>query len=278
MISKNKRKRYQKTIAKFCLMDDTFMAKFFENNIEDTEFLLHLILEDDKIRVEKVIGQYAIANLQGHSSRLDVYAVDRYGNHFNVEVQRTNSGAIPKRARYHADMIDVNHLAAGEDYAALKETYVIFITEHDVLQEDRIISRIERTIQESGKLFKDGSHIVYVNGAKRGNDSELARLMQDFFCSNPDDMHNQKLAQRARYLKFNEGGVTEMCELMEELAREEAERAAKKAAKKAAYKKSIKIAQNFILAGASIDLVVQGTQLPREEIEAIAKRLGKLIA
>ena len=278
MISKNKRKRYQKTIAKFCLMDDTFMAKFFENNIEDTEFLLHLILEDDKIRVEKVIGQYAIANLQGHSSRLDIYAVDRYGNHFNVEVQRTNSGAIPKRARYHADMIDVNHLAAGEDYAALKETYVIFITEHDVLQEDRIISRIERTIQESGKLFKDGSHIVYVNGAKRGNDSELARLMQDFFCSNPDDMHNKKLAQRAKYLKCNEGGVTEMCELMEELAREEAERAAKKAAKKAAYKKSIKIAQNFILAGASIDLVVQGTQLPREEVEAIAKRLGKLIA
>ena len=69
-----------------------------------------------------------------------------------------------------------------------------------------------------------------------------------------------------------------MCELMEELAREEAERAAKKAAKKAAYKKSIKIAQNFILAGASIDLVVQGTQLPREEVEAIAKRLGRLIA
>ena len=87
-------------------------------------------------------------------------------------------------------------------------------------------------------------------------------------------MHNKKLAQRARYLKFNEGGVTEMCELMEELAREEAERAAKKAA----YKKSIKIAQNLILAGASIDLVVQGTQLPREEVEAIAKRLGKLIA
>ena len=65
MISKKKRKRYKKTIAKFCLMDDTFMAKFFENNIEGTEYLLHLILENDKIRVEKVIGQYSIANLQG---------------------------------------------------------------------------------------------------------------------------------------------------------------------------------------------------------------------
>ena len=74
---------------------------------------MHLILEDDKIRVEKVIGQYAIANLHGHSSRLDIYAVDRYGNHFNVEVQRTNSGAIPKRARYHADMITLHNPAAS---------------------------------------------------------------------------------------------------------------------------------------------------------------------
>ena len=57
MVSKKQRKRYQKTIAKFCLMDDTFMAKFFENNIQDTEYLLHLILENDKNRVEKVIGQ-----------------------------------------------------------------------------------------------------------------------------------------------------------------------------------------------------------------------------
>ena len=61
-----------------------------------------------------------------------------------------------------------------------------------------------------------------------------------------------------------------MCELMEELAREEAERAA--------YEKSVRIAENLLNAGASIDLVVQGTQLPREEVEAIAKRLGKLIA
>ena len=65
-----------------------------------------------------------------------------------------------------------------------------------------------------------------------------------------------------------------MCELMEELARE----AAAKAAEKAAYKNSVKIAENFLEAGVSVDLVVQGTKLPREEVEAIAKRLGKLIA
>ena len=41
---------------------------------------------------------------------------------------------------------------------------------------------------------------------------------------------------------------------------------------------TIKIAKNLLEAGASVDLVVQGTKLPREEVEAIAKRLGKLIA
>ena len=69
-----------------------------------------------------------------------------------------------------------------------------------------------------------------------------------------------------------------MCELMEELAREEAARAAKKAAKKATYKNSVKIAEKLLNKGNSIDDVVDVTELPREEVEAIAKRLGKLIA
>ena len=137
---------------------------------------------------------------------------------------------------------------------------------------------IKRVIAQNGQDFNDGSHIVYVNGAKRGNDSELARLMQDFFCSNPDDMHNQKLAQMARYLKFNEGGVTEMCELMEELAREEAEKAAKKAAAKATLKEKRRIAKAFLKDGISVAIVVKNTGLTNEEVEKIAARLSKKIA
>ena len=53
-----------------------------------------------------------------------------------------------------------------------------------------------------------------------------------------------------------------MCEIMQKLTNEN----------------TIKIAKNLLEAGASVDLVVQGTKLPREEVEAIAKSLGKLIA
>ena len=89
-------------------------------------------------------------------------------------------------------------------------------------------------------------------------------------CRDAKEIKNDVLAQRVRHFKEEESGVEEMCEIMQKLANEEAA--------KARLENSVKIAQNFILAGASIDLVVQGTQLPREEVEAIAKRLGKLIA
>ena len=51
-----------------------------------------------------------------------------------------------------------------------------------------------------------------------------------------------------------------------------------KLATDAAYEKTIEIAKGLINDGVSIDIVAKNTQLPREEVEAIAKRLGKLIA
>ena len=46
-------------------MDDTFMAAVFSGEIELTQMLLHVILGNDKIKVIKSVGQYAIKNLQG---------------------------------------------------------------------------------------------------------------------------------------------------------------------------------------------------------------------
>ena len=94
--------------------------------------------------------------------------------------------------------------------------------------------------------------------------------MHDFFCKDAKDIKNTVLANRVRHFKEEESGVEAMCEIMQKLADD--------AAAKAAYEKSVNIAKNLLEAGASVDLVVQGTKLPREEVEAIAKSLGKLIA
>ena len=131
---------------------------------------------------------------------------------------------------------------------------------------NRQSTNIKRIIAQNGKDFKDGSHIIYVNGEKRFDSTALSMLMHDFFCRDAKEIKNDVLAQRVRHFKEEESGVEEMCEIMQKLAND------------AAYEKSMKIAEKLLMAGASIDLVVQGTELPREEVEAIAKRLGKLIA
>ena len=51
-----------------------------------------------------------------------------------------------------------------------------------------------------------------------------------------------------------------------------------KLANDAAYERSVKIAEKLLNKGNSIEDVTEVTELPREEVEAIAKRLGKLIA
>ena len=134
MLSEEVKSKYKKSIAQFSLMDDTFMAVVFGNELQLSEMLLHTIMGNDKIRVITSTGQYAIKNLQGHSSTLDIFCQDELGRYFNVEVQRASSGAVPQRARYHLGMIDSKHFPAGvKDYSLLKDAYVIFITETDVL-------------------------------------------------------------------------------------------------------------------------------------------------
>ena len=267
MVNEETLQRYRKSIEEFCLMDDTFMAAVFNGEIELTQMLLRIIMGDDKIKVITTVGQYAIKNLQGRSSTLDIFCQDELGRYFNVEVQRDNTGAVSQRARYHQSMIDTRHFPVGEkDYRKLHDAYVIFITEEDVLGDALPKYTIKRTITENGKDFKDGSHIIYVNGAKRFDDTELSMLMHDFFCRDAKDIKNAILSERVKHFKEEESGVEEMCEIMQKLAND------------AAYEKTIEIAKGLINDGVSIDIVAKNTQLPREEVEAIAKRLGKLIA
>ena len=194
-------------------MDDDFMTKVFED-ISCAELLLRIILNDEGIRVLEAHSQRGIKNLQGRSVKLDILAVDSHNRVFNVEVQRSDRGAGAKRARYNSALIDANVTEPGDLYEALNETFVIFITENDVMKADLPIYHIDRVVKETGKLFKDEAHIIYVNSQIK-DETKLGRLMHDFSCTNAKDMHNKVLADRVRYFKEDERGVAIMCREME---------------------------------------------------------------
>lgn len=212
-------------LARLRLLDDDFMTKVFEDK-ECAEILLQIILDRKDLKVLRVQVQYTVKNLQGRSVRLDILAVDETGKIYDIEVQRDDKGAGTKRARYNSSMLDANITEPGEEFEKLPETYVIFITENDVLGGNLPIYHIDRTIRESKELFQDESHIIYVN-SQITDETELGKLMQDFRCTNAKDMNNPVLAKRVSYFKENQEGVAVMCkemELMREEVREETEK------------------------------------------------------
>ena len=57
------RKDLLDSIKEFTLMDDSFMTKVFEDDIERTQFMLRIIMNNDKIKVKKAFTQKRIKNL-----------------------------------------------------------------------------------------------------------------------------------------------------------------------------------------------------------------------
>lgn len=209
-------------IKNFCLMDDEFMTKCFESDTASIELVLHIVLDMPTLTVEEVHTQVFVGNLLHHSVTLDIVARDGSGRRFNVEIQRTDKGAGGKRARFHSSMLDAQLLEKSADFDSLPETYVIFITERDTLKGGAPLYRFDRCNIETGEPLGDGTHIIYVNGAYRG-DTPLGRLMHDFSCKNADDMHYAVLADRVRFFKESKEGVAAMSRVMEEICLKERE-------------------------------------------------------
>lgn len=66
------------------------------------------------LKVLETNTQYTLKNLQGRSVRLDVFATDSKGKKYNLEIQRADSGAGVRRARYNSSLIDANSLLPGD--------------------------------------------------------------------------------------------------------------------------------------------------------------------
>ena len=213
-------------------MDDDFMTVCLADNFEGVELILRIVLGREDIKVKSVRTQEPLKNLQGRSAVLDVHAIDSTDKEFDVEIQRKDAGAGAKRARHNSSLLDAHILKSGDDTEDIPDSYVIFITENDVMKGNQPIYPVERyvTIGENKVLFGDGSYILYVNGKYRGND-EIGKLMHDFSCTNPDDMNYEALAKKARYFKQDEKGVAAMCKIMEDMRNEAAREAVRKTTK-----------------------------------------------
>lgn len=211
-------------VDKLCLFDDDFMSLVFDKNTEATEFLLNTIFEREDMHVLEVKGQHEYKNVLPYRCiTIDIRAVDGLGKVYDIEVQRADAGTIPQRARFHSALVDSKLLEEGQKFKEIKDSYVIFITQNDVMGDDLPLYHVERVIKECNREFGDGAHIIYVNGAYKDDSSPIGRLVHDFGCVRSADMFCDVLKNQVKYYKETEGGREVMCQIIENVAESRAE-------------------------------------------------------
>ncbi len=271
-------------------MDDEFFDVCMNGNIPCVQKITRIILGNDDLQITKAETQREFRGIM-RSLRLDVYAVDTNGTVYNIEIQVSNEGAVPKRSRFHCSMLDVYHLDKGQKFTDLPETYVIFITKNDVLGYGNTVYTINRYIEGINQPFDDGQHIVYVNCSAKDDGSKVWDLIHDMTCDNPDEMLIPELAERVRHFKEKKTrkGRSKMSifsELFDEereegraeghaegLAEGLAEGRAKCLAE--AQREKEGFVSNLIRAGVmSLEKVAEIFNMPLAEVQALADKIG----
>lgn len=232
------------TVKSYTYMTDRFMTMAFDKPV--AQHILSVIMGKNLI-VKSVKSQPVKDNFFSRSCRFDVLAEDSNGKIYNIEVQNSNEGAVPRRARYNCEKLDELVIRKGMAYNDYPETYVIFITQNDVLGDGLPIYHIRRHIEENGKLFDDGQQIIYVNGENTDTSTALGQLMADMQQKDAAKISNKILADKMNILKKGRTFET-MCREIEKLTADvTAEVAAKVTAEeqKKAIKKLAKVCRDF---------------------------------
>ena len=207
-------------VEKLTLFHDTFMKVVLNNldgrvlnDLEVCQYVIRILMDDPTIEIVDVRNQYRLARLTSKDSILDILAEDSRGRFYNLEIQRDTTPDHPRRTRLYGAMVDGEYLQKGEDYDAMPEVYVIYISRTDLWKMGRMETPVKKYLegQREDEQYDDGQHVIYVNAAV-DDGSKKAALLHYFKTADPDDMSQGPLSRRVRYLKREEGGLNEMCE------------------------------------------------------------------
>lgn len=170
--------------------------------------LLEVILDVEIERIEYPEGQKTIK--EKYDSKgicLDVYVKDGKGTVYNVEMQTTNPGNLPKRSRYYQDLIDLNLIVKGEDYVKLNKSFVIFICMEDVFKQGRPIYTFEnRCVQNMELALEDGTTKIFLNPNFKITDGispELANFLKFLTDGKAVDEFTERLAKAVEAARNN---------------------------------------------------------------------------
>ena len=213
----------KRKVQDFRPIDDAF----FEVLADDANFcqeMLRIILDDDELAVEDVIVQNSARNIYGRSVRLDALCTFANGKKCNVEVQRSDDDDHLRRVRFNASSIAVKDSQAGKKFKTIEDIMVVYISQFDLFEGNRVIYHVDSVIRETGEIVDDGLARVFANTQVK--DGTIVSKYLDYFLKKEvNDSKFPELTKRMNYLKHQEGGLQAVCEVMERYEKKAAEEA-----------------------------------------------------
>lgn len=168
----------RKTLQELTIMD-SFLFGAVMMDPENCRILLECILEIPIKKVKVIQEKSLIYHPEYRGIRLDVFAEDEDGTHFDVEVQ-TRTTPIEMRSRYYHSQMDMEMLLSGVPYDKLPESYVIFICNYDPLRREKYRYEMKTICVECPEEeYHDGVHTIILNNRGK-NPEEVPKELVSF--------------------------------------------------------------------------------------------------
>ncbi len=184
---------------KIGITDDVMFCTVLSNSEDCREFLQRIL----GIEIEEIVvvgTQVSMkSNFHAKGVRLDVYAKDKKGNAYDIEMQTTKMRELPLRSRYYHSEMDSYQIAAGEKYGNLKHSIVIFVCNFDLFAKNRSVYTFESICREDTEIHlqdKRKTIFININGSREGVPKELAHLLDYLKTKTPTDGFTERLEQR----------------------------------------------------------------------------------
>ena len=184
---------------KIGITDDVMFCTVLSNSEDCREFLQRIL--GIEIKEIIVVGTQVSmkSNFHAKGVRLDVYAKDKKGNAYDIEMQTTKMRELPLRRRYYHSEMDSYQIAAGEKYGNLKYSIVIFVCNFDLFAKNRSVYTFESICREDTEIHlqdKRKTIFININGSREGVPEELAHLLDYLKTKTPTDGFTERLEQR----------------------------------------------------------------------------------
>ena len=184
---------------KIGITDDVMFCTVLSNSEDCREFLQRIL----GIEIEKIVvvgTQVSMkSNFHAKGVRLDVYAKDKKGNAYDIEMQTTKMRELPLRSRYYHSEMDSYQIAEGEKYGNLKHSIVIFVCNFDLFAKNRSVYTFESICREDTEIHlqdKRKTIFININGSREDVPEELAHLLDYLKTKTPTDGFTERLEQR----------------------------------------------------------------------------------